>query len=250
MNKKQLPLNDLLGYEVSDKRIDILRRIGQVGSISEAARAAGISYKAAWQALETLANLAGTPLVEKSVGGSGGGGAMLTTAGQRVLVASAEMAQARQQVLAKLERDDFSAPTVLGLRTSMRNQWSCTVGSLKAHHGQVRVQLVLAENNALYGRITRESKQLLGLTSGMRVLALCKATSVSIAAYADSAEDRNVLVGQVVRASSSRSGGEVTLRLPSGIQLIGFAGPGQPLKEGNQAMAMVEESSVVIGIAD
>lgn len=45
--------------ELADKRIDILRRIGDVGSISEAARRAGVSYKAAWQAIETLNNLAG-----------------------------------------------------------------------------------------------------------------------------------------------------------------------------------------------
>ena len=74
-----------LGSEVADKRIDILRRLGEVGSISQAARSAGVSYKAAWQALETLSNLAGTPLIEKVVGGSGGGGAQLTQAGQQVL---------------------------------------------------------------------------------------------------------------------------------------------------------------------
>ena len=56
--------------ELADKRIDILRRIADVGSISEAARRAGVSYKAAWQAIETLGNIAGGPLVEKVVGGS------------------------------------------------------------------------------------------------------------------------------------------------------------------------------------
>ena len=75
MNRHPLPLADVLGYEASDKRIDILRRIGQAGSISEAARGAGVSYKAAWQAVATLTNLAGVPLVDKAVGGAGGGGA-------------------------------------------------------------------------------------------------------------------------------------------------------------------------------
>ena len=88
MSNSSLPLADVLGHEATDKRIDILRRIGEVGSISEAARGAGVSYKAAWQALETLTNLAGVPLVEKVVGGTGGGGAVLTPAGQRVLQAA------------------------------------------------------------------------------------------------------------------------------------------------------------------
>ena len=75
MRNKKTNLTQALGHQATDKRLDILRRIGANGSISEAARSAGVSYKAAWQALETLSNLAGTPLVEKVVGGAGGGGA-------------------------------------------------------------------------------------------------------------------------------------------------------------------------------
>ena len=57
---------------IVDKRLDILRRIQDTGSISEAARTAGVSYKAAWQAIETLSNLAGSPLVEKTSAASKG----------------------------------------------------------------------------------------------------------------------------------------------------------------------------------
>ena len=77
MNPNALHFAQALGHEATDKRLDILQRIGEVGSISEAARRAGVSYKAAWQAIDILSNLAGTPLVEKVVGGAGGGGAQL-----------------------------------------------------------------------------------------------------------------------------------------------------------------------------
>ena len=63
-----LSLSDALGHALTDKRIDILRQIGACGSISQAARAVGVSYKAAWQALDTLTNLAGSPLVSRAVG--------------------------------------------------------------------------------------------------------------------------------------------------------------------------------------
>ena len=59
-----LNISDALSQNVVDKRIDVLQRIKQFGSISEAARSAGISYKAAWQTIETLSALAGEPLVE------------------------------------------------------------------------------------------------------------------------------------------------------------------------------------------
>ncbi len=192
-----LPLADVLGHGASDKRIDILRRIGEAGSISEAARASGVSYKAAWQALETLANLAGVPLVEKAVGGSGGGGARLTAAGLQVLQAADALQQSRARTLAELARTPSRPADVdtgalqaqagvqraaLALRTSMRNQFSCVVASLRPVQGMVRVRLTLAEDLVLHSRITRESAQLLGLQAGLPVLALCKATAVTVAA--------------------------------------------------------------------
>lgn len=245
-------LAEVLGFEASDKRIDILRRIASAGSISEAARGAGVSYKAAWQALETLGNLAGTPLVEKAVGGSGGGGAVLTPAGQRVLQAAEQLARARQGVLAQLDR---AAPApaaggtrlaALGLRTSMRNQFPCTVGAVTPHQGLVRVKLLLADAGVLYARITRESVQLLGLQRGLPVLALCKATAVQVARHIAPAPGRNVLQGEVTRSSRAAAGGEIGLRLAGGVQLVGFAPAGHGLKRGEAAMASVDEAGVVV----
>ena len=85
--------------QLVDKRINILRRIHETGSISEAARLSSVSYKAAWQALETLTNLAGAPLVEKEVGGNKGGGTKLTPAGLTVLELSEKLTKAREAVL-------------------------------------------------------------------------------------------------------------------------------------------------------
>ena len=41
------------------KRIALLARIAESGSITQAAKAAGMSYKAAWDAIDTMNNLAG-----------------------------------------------------------------------------------------------------------------------------------------------------------------------------------------------
>ena len=137
MKKPNPQIADALGHEIADKRLDILRRIGDVGSISEAARGAGVSYKAAWQAIDTLSNLAGTPLLERTVGGSGGGGATLTPAGTQLLQAAKLLSQARLQVLSQLSQGQGNSvgavPRVnaLGLRTSMRNQLRCWVAAIK-----------------------------------------------------------------------------------------------------------------------
>ena len=254
MKPKSPDLAEVLGHASTDKRIDILRRIGDGGSISEAARRAGVSYKAAWQAIETLSNLAGTPMVEKAVGGSGGGGAVITPAGRRVLDAAALLDKARADVLALLEpgaRGEHAGPglAAMALRTSMRNQFPCTVKSLSSTAGLMRVGLELPSAGLLYSRITRESAQLLQLQAGLRVLALCKATAVRVALRIGQAESRNVVAGIVSRASRSALGAEVALQLEGGVSLVGFCDPGQRLKAGQQAMASIEESGVVVAVS-
>ncbi|MBG6113713.1 MULTISPECIES: TOBE domain-containing protein [unclassified Polaromonas] len=257
MQKPQLQLAGALGHEAADKRIDMLRRIGETGSISEAARAAGVSYKAGWQAIDTLSNLAGIALVERVVGGVGGGGARLSDAGQELLRAADELAQARAQVLARLARragegdhlPKASALAALGLRTSMRNQLPCTIVRLHAHGQTVRVQLELAGALRLVSRITRESAQLLALHPGQQLLALCKATAVKVSAGDLPAEAGNWLHGRATRVSRAAGGGEVALELAGGLQLVGFCGADSGLKAGRPALAFIDESAVVIAVA-
>lgn len=62
-------------------RTALLLAIGQTGSISAAARAIGLSYRAAWNWVEEMNRRAPLPLVAKATGGRGGGGARLTKAG-------------------------------------------------------------------------------------------------------------------------------------------------------------------------
>ncbi|WP_324778107.1 winged helix-turn-helix domain-containing protein, partial [Ralstonia pickettii] len=57
-------------------RIELLAAIGQTGSITAGAKAVGLSYKAAWDAIDTMNNLAGEPLVVRTTGGKGGGGSV------------------------------------------------------------------------------------------------------------------------------------------------------------------------------
>ena len=247
-------LADVLGHSTTDKRIDILRRIGMAGSISEAARGAGVSYKAAWQALETLGNLAGTPMVEKAVGGRGGGGATLTEAGQQVLDAADRLDQARVQVMARLDNGAVGSANAMGLaasgpRTSMRNQFPCVVQRLTRTQGLVRVGLTLPHGELIFARITRESVQLLDLARGKAVLALCKATAVQVADQIAPAPLRNVLHATVVRAAPARTGGEVALRLADNLSMVGFVSAGHTLVAGQAVQASVDEAGVVIAVA-
>jgi molybdate transport system regulatory protein len=246
-------LDSALGHAAADKRIDILRRIREVGSISQAARDAGISYKAAWHALETLGNLAGAALIEKAVGGSGGGGARLTAAGEQLLEASARMQAMKDQVLQQFARQQGALPALetlqrLNLRTSMRNQLPAVVTRVPKRGDAVAVQLRLAGGQLLVSRITRESAQLLGLAEKLELVVLCKAAAVRIAASVKPPAGGNLLEGIVTRVGTAKDETEVTLALSGGLQLVGFAARGHGLKPGHPAQALVDASSLVLAL--
>ena len=249
---------DALGHGMADKRIDILRQIGQGGSISQAARAAGVSYKAAWQALDTLTNLAGVALVERVVGGVGGGGARITPAGQQLLAAAGAVQQARSAVLAQLGGDagaDADAVVArLSVRTSMRNQWPCVVQAMESRGQIVRVHLRglagAAAGLGVSARITRESAELLGLRPGMPVQALCKATAVRVLppGKGPAAPAGNQWLGRVTRVSRGELGDEVAAQLDAGVQMVGFAAPASGMRARSRVLLAADESAIVLAV--
>lgn len=66
-------------------KAELLEHIAATGSISAAGRKMGMSYKRAWQLVETMNAMFADPLVHSTRGGAAGGGAVLTGAGQAVL---------------------------------------------------------------------------------------------------------------------------------------------------------------------
>ena len=70
-----------LGYG----RVVLLERIREYGSISRAARSMEMSYKHAWDLVDSMNRQAGSPLVASRRGGRGGGGAVLTANGEKAV---------------------------------------------------------------------------------------------------------------------------------------------------------------------
>ena len=66
-------------------RIELLRKIKALGSIRQAAMEMKMSYRQAWQMVESMNEKAGLSLVISQRGGKGGGKALLTEKGEQVL---------------------------------------------------------------------------------------------------------------------------------------------------------------------
>jgi molybdate transport system regulatory protein len=66
-------------------KVDLLESIAEEGSISQAARARHLSYRRAWNMVDTMNRCFKEPLVVSITGGKGGGGAELTPAGKKII---------------------------------------------------------------------------------------------------------------------------------------------------------------------
>ena len=64
-------------------RIELLEKIGALGSLRKAAISMGLSYRKAYYAIRSMNELAPSLLVEFRQGGRGGGCAMLTDTGRQ-----------------------------------------------------------------------------------------------------------------------------------------------------------------------
>jgi len=71
-----------LGYG----RIVLLERIREHGSITKAAKSMAMSYRHAWELVDSMNRQSPKPLVEAATGGKDGGGAYLTKEGERAIV--------------------------------------------------------------------------------------------------------------------------------------------------------------------
>jgi molybdate transport system regulatory protein len=73
------------GSSVGPGKIALLEQIERCGSLSQAARSLKVSYRRAWQLLDSLNSCFAEPVVLTSKGGRGGGGATLTLLGERLI---------------------------------------------------------------------------------------------------------------------------------------------------------------------
>ena len=73
------------GDRIGPGKIALLEAIRTTGSISAAARSIGMSYRRAWLLVEEINRTLREPAVTAETGGSGGGGAVVTPMGERVV---------------------------------------------------------------------------------------------------------------------------------------------------------------------
>jgi molybdate transport system regulatory protein len=241
-------------------RIALLAKIAECGSITQAAKAIRMSYKAAWDAIDAMNNLAGEALVERLAGGKGGGGTRLTTRGEQLVANFRLIEREHRNFVQRLSEhadgiaDDYFLVRKMSMRTSARNQFSGTVTQLKRGAVNDEIVLEVAGGHTIVAIVTHESVDNLGLQVGSEAFALVKSSSIILVTGDDSARysARNRLAGAIARVEPGAVNTEVVIELAGGGSVAAIvtreSSETMGLAVGGQAAAIFKASSVIIGV--
>ncbi len=258
----KLSVDTASGTYLGTTRIRLLEAIDRHGSISQAAKAVPLSYKAAWDAVDAMNNLAEEALVLRATGGKNGGGTTLTDYGRKMVALYRAMEQEYQITLDRLAEklgtmehvdiQDFqSLLRRMSIKASARNQFVGPITALRDGAVNFEVCLRLDQDNEIVAIITRESAENLGLAIGKEVHALIKASSVIL--LADNGvrtSARNQLRGEIIRIHTGAVNSEITLLLAGGKTLTAIVTcdsvENLGLAVGQNACAIFDASSVML----
>lgn len=186
----KLSFSTEIGQFLNDNRIRLLDAIAVHGSLSAAARSLPMSYKAAWDALNSMNNISAQTLVIRSTGGKNGGGTTLTPYAYKLISMYKAMEIEYQQSLERLQKALVETPEVkeindfrqlmsrINFKTSARNQLVGTVSSVTTGAVSVIVELKISEKLTITAAITKDSAQTLDLKFGQELVALIKSSQM------------------------------------------------------------------------
>lgn len=244
---------------VGRDRIQLLEAVLAEGSITKAAQSVGLSYKAAWDAINAINNLLPRPVVVGQAGGRRGGGAQVTADGKALIRAFRLIEERLGRVAATLadERavlDPLSLLWSLGMKFSSRNVFRCLVDEIKPGAVNAEVVLTLSANATLTAVVTAESVEDLGIAPGREVVALVKSSFVMLAAGSEAprVSARNRIAGIVAHREDGPVSTEITLDIGDGRSLAAVvtrdAADEMALKPGDPAVAFFKASHVILAV--
>lgn len=251
-------LND--SQNTGDPIIALLEAVGEHGSINKAAKAVGLSYKGAWERIETMNNLSPNPLVTRQTGGSGGGGTVLTDDGLDFIKRASLFRFELQKLVTFFHDKPEEAFTMLRtlkgmeMKLSARNVWLGNVTHIEKGVVNSIVTVGLKGDDTIVSTITDNSVQRLGLEVGKEVYAIVKAPSVMLSRDVDPAKisARNILQGTINRIVPGAVNDEIIIDIADGNTVTSILTSESvrslELEAGTEVAAIIKASSVLLAI--
>lgn len=200
------------------QQIQLLKEIYATGSITHAAKAVPMSYKAAWDAVNAMNNLSPEPLVVRVTGGKGGGGTQLTDRGLQLVQHFDLIQEAHSAFLKSMSQYSQDLAADIGLlqqlrfQTSARNQLSGKVIKLQSWGLHDDVYFDIGAEQLLKASITEESSKLLDVKVGGQFILLIKAPNIEVC---DISCDLLTVTGNVLSKKTDQNECEMTLSIGS-----------------------------------
>ena len=156
---------------------EILETIKQVESISKAAKKAEMSYRYVWNYLAKLEKTLGEPVVKTFKGGSkGGGGAILTELGTKLLSEYNRAECYMSEVMSDETQWEAIDPKI-----SARNRLKGTVQNVEKGPTTAKVIIKIEAPAVITAIISKEAVEELEVKTGDTIEAVIKATEVMVA---------------------------------------------------------------------
>ncbi len=237
-------------------RIELLERIQKTGSIHAAAKEMKMSYKAAWERINSMNALADEPIITRTIGGKGGGGTVLTPYAHELIATYNRFNELHRQFIdrfAEAGDDPEKLARILSrtfLTTSARNQLPSKISEIHLSGLQAILHLSIAGGETIRSSITAKSAQNMGLAVGSDIYAIIKSSDITITKepplpHANS----NILEGKISSIENSQDSIEIGLALSENTTLIALLNTqnSNTFEVGDKAYALISINNIIIG---
>jgi molybdate transport system regulatory protein len=155
--------------------ISLLKAIDKYGSISDAARKIGMSYRFAWNQIKEIEKAIGHPILKTQIGGKNGGNAKLTSKAKEILNEYNKTNEYLSQLLQDKNHWEW-----IGLKISARNRLKGIVEDVEKGSVTSKVRIKIDTPATITSVITKEAVEDLNIKSGDKVEAIIKSTEVMV----------------------------------------------------------------------
>ena len=245
---------------IDNRMINLLQAVADTGSISQAAKLCGLSYKGAWQIIERANNSAPKILVNTAIGGNQGGGTSLTDTGRGLLDLYASLEAKHQEFLSLLNQSLLDDPEMrillqhLAVKTSSQNQLFGTVTVIALGSVNAEICIKLSENLGTKVTVSLSTVRDLELKVGMDVVLLISSAEIIITNENDnySYSAANRLSCSVIRINLDDVNAEIGVLLPNGETLTSLitreSAMAMKLINGSSAWVLFESNAPVLAV--
>jgi molybdate transport system regulatory protein len=235
----------------------LLELIDKTGSITKAAKEIGMSYKAAWDAVDAMNNLSSEPIVERVSGGKDGGGTRLTVKGHEILMVFRALEEKYALFLANIGAniDDFDVLLEnirrINMKTSARNQLGGVIANITKGAINSEIGLDIGDGIAITSVITNDSLEALDFKVGDNAFAIIKASWIIISKEKpNKISARNVIKAKVDAIITGAINTEIKLSTAKKSLMAVVTNDAitdLDLKVGDEAYAIFKASNVILG---